>query len=71
MQDLKGELYTMIKPHFKQGMLIKFKQGTPELSQIRVIKQEIIVKHNHDSLINIIPLISYVKTATRQAVTHI
>jgi hypothetical protein len=39
-------------------------QGNPELSQTRVAKQVIKVQHNHSSVINIIPLINYVLTAT-------
>jgi hypothetical protein len=52
-------------------MFIKFKQGNPELSQTRVVKQIIIVKDNHNSLINKITLINYLMAVTRQAVIHI
>jgi hypothetical protein len=47
-------------------MLIKIKQGKPELSQTKVAIQVFKLKHNHNLLINIIPLISYVLTATNK-----
>jgi hypothetical protein len=50
---------------------LNFKPDNPELSQARVIKQVIIVNHNHISLINMITLINYLMAATRQAITHI
>jgi hypothetical protein len=50
---------------------LNFKPDNPELSQARVIKQVIIVKHNHISLINMITLINYLMAATRQSITHI
>jgi hypothetical protein len=46
--------------------LIRLNQDNPELSQTRVVKQVIIVKHNHDSLINNIPLMNYVLMATNK-----
>jgi hypothetical protein len=39
---------------------------SPELSQARVVKQVTIVKHNHESLLNINSLICYMNTATNK-----
>jgi hypothetical protein len=45
---------------------LDFKQDRPELSQTRVAIQVIKVKHHHNSLTNMIPLVNYVKTTTNK-----
>jgi hypothetical protein len=50
---------SIVKLNFnKELSQLNFKKDNPELRQTRVVKQVIIVKHKHNSLINIIPLSS-------------